>query len=190
MSAPVLVAEAHRPTLVAVAREAVRSGLAGEQPASPELSSVPPALRAPAATFVTLRRRGELLGCIGTMQPRRPLVVDVAHNAAAAAFADPRLPPVTWDDYAEMSVKISVLGPLQLLPVRSRSELARAVRPGIDGLLVTSEGHRGTFLPSVWEQVSDPEEFLTLLWHKAGLQADEWPADLVVHRYRTDEFGD
>jgi len=190
MSATVMVDVEHRPVLVGVAREAVRAGLTGDRPAVPDLSELPPPLRTPAATFVTLRRRGELLGCIGTMEPRRPLVLDVAHNAAAAAFADPRLPAVTWEDYAEMAVKISVLGPLEPLPVRSRAELAAALRPGVDGLLVTSGWRRGTFLPSVWEQVTDADEFLTLLWHKAGLRADEWPADLVVHRYRTDEFGD
>lgn len=190
MSRGTVVDVEHRALLVGVAREAVRAGLSGDGSGLPDLRSVPAPLREPGASFVTLRRRGELLGCIGSMEPHRPLVVDVAHNAAAAAFADPRLPAVTWEDYAEMQVKVSVLGPLETLPVRSRAELAAAVEPGVDGLLVTSRRHRGTFLPSVWEQIPDRGEFLDLLWRKAGMRPGDWPADLVVHRYRTDEFGD
>ena len=71
-----------------------------------------------------------------------------------------------------------------------RAGLLAVLRPGVDGLLLTSREGRGTFLPSVWEQVRSPEEFLDLLWRKAGLRAGRWPTDLVVERYQVEEFGE
>ena len=144
----------------------------------------------PGAAFVTLRRDGRLLGCIGSMEPSRPLADDVAAHAFDAAFRDPRLPAVTLDDWEHMDVEISVLGPLEVLDVHDRAGLIAALRPGTDGVLLTSREGRGTFLPSVWHQVRSPEEFLDMLWRKAGLRAGRWPSDLVVERYQVEEFGE
>jgi AmmeMemoRadiSam system protein A len=179
-----------RRRLVHVAREAVRVGLTERRQYLPDTATMAGPLRALAATFVTLRRADELLGCIGTMEPVRPLADDVARNAASAAFADPRLPAVTWEDFHYMRVKISVLGRLVPLAVRSVDELAGAARPGIDGLLVADGQRRGTFLPSVWAQVSEPAEFIDMLWQKAGLAPGTWSRQLQVFRYETLEFGD
>jgi AmmeMemoRadiSam system protein A len=179
-----------REHLVAIAREAVRIGLDRDEQWLPDRDHLPARLLDAAATFVTLRRGDELLGCIGTIEPRRPLADDVAVNATGAAFADPRLPSVTWDDLGEMTVKISVLGPLEPVPSRSLDELRAAVQVGVDGLLIADRDRRATFLPSVWEQVPDVDTFLTMLWQKAGLRDDSWPRHLSVHRYDTLEFGD
>ena len=118
------------------------------------------------------------------------MAVGIAQHALGAAFADPRLPAVTVDDYAEMSVKISVLSILEPTAVESFDELAAAVRPGVDGLLVTAGSRRGTLLPSVWEDLPDPAQFLDALWVKAGLSRRSWPTGLAVARYETEEFGD
>lgn len=151
---------------------------------------LPEAVLRHGASFVTLENRGRLLGCTGTMLPMRPLIEDVAVHAKTSAFADPRLPPVTRRDWHEMSVKISVLSTLEGLAVESLDELAGTVRAGVDGLLIEGAGRRATFLPSVWAKVSTPDEFLSLLWRKAGLVPGEWPADMSVERYTTVEFGD
>ncbi len=182
--------DAERAALVGLAHRVVAHGTAGRDPEPVDLAGLPPALAEPGACFVTLRRRGRLLGCIGSMEPRRPLAEDVAHNAWSAAFADPRLPAVAPDDLPELGVKISVLGPLRPMDVSSRDELAGELRPGIDGVLIEARGHRGTFLPSVWEQVGSVDAFLDHLWRKAGLRTGRWPHDLVVWRYETVEFGD
>jgi AmmeMemoRadiSam system protein A len=187
-SSPSEVSEIDQRVLLNVAVEAVRAPFEG-RPAHP-VQGGSPALDQPCASFVTLREGPALLGCIGTIEPVEPLVADVAHNAARAAFADPRLPAVTPAQFAVMEVKVSVLSPLEELMVTDPGELAAVVVPGVDGLLLESHRHRGTFLPSVWEQLPSVDEFLTHLWRKAGLRPHTWPDDLRVLRYRTSEFAD
>jgi uncharacterized protein len=181
---------AERRQLLEVARQTVRIGLHERTLRLPTPTEVAPALHRPGASFVTLRRNGDLLGCIGSMEPKHPLFEDVARNAYGSAFSDPRLPSVSHHDFVQMSVKISVLGALSPMSVRDLAELASIVRPLVDGLLVMAGMRRGTFLPSVWEQVPDPERFLALLWEKAALAPGSWPDDLEIYRYQTVEFGD
>jgi AmmeMemoRadiSam system protein A len=186
---PFALTDAEQRTLVDAARTAVRKGLDGDMRWMPDHSGLPPHLSAPGATFVTLRHDGDLLGCIGTLQPARPLVDDVVANARSAAFADPRLPAVTEAEYPDMTVKISVLGPVEALDVQSIDDLAATVRPGVDGLLVTAGSRRATFLPAVWEMVPDVDTFLRMLWEKAGMRRGSWPRGIAVARYSTVEFG-
>jgi AmmeMemoRadiSam system protein A len=175
--------------LLDLALAAVRSGIERE-PIRGLRTPASDALNAPGASFVTLERDSRLLGCIGTIEPVRPLFEDVMQNAYRSAFQDPRLPAVTADDYAVMHVKVSVLGGLEPLAVTSREDLLAVLRPGVDGLLLVAGPHRATFLPAVWEKVGDADEFVDLLLRKGGLPADEWPAGAEVSRYGTEEFCD
>ena len=179
-----------RRRLLALARSTVRRALDDGRLHLPDATDVPFETTAPGAAFVTLRRDGRLLGCIGSMEPQRPLFHDVAAHAFDAAFRDPRMPAVTLDDWEHMDIEISVLGPLERVDVRDRAGLLAVLRPGTDGVLLTSREGRGTFLPSVWHQVGSPEEFVDLLWRKAGLRPGRWPADLLVERYQVEEFGE
>lgn len=176
--------------LLGLARTTIDRALNGAPTGPLDPTSVPAEAAVPGAVFVTLRRDGRLLGCIGSMEPTRSLADDVAAHAYDAAFRDPRLPAVTRSDAARMVVEISVLGPLEPIDVGSRQELLTALRPGVDGVLVSSHQGRATFLPAVWHQVADGEEFLTLLWRKAGFSPGSWPADLQAERYQVDEFDD
>lgn len=177
-----------RQILLDVAIEAIRAALEHREPRPPV--EVPAALLEPGASFVTLRDGPRLLGCIGTILPTRALLDDVAENALGAAFRDPRLPALTEREFARMSVHISVLTPLEPLAVDSLASLRAEVRPGVDGLLIEAGARRGTFLPSVWEQLPDPDAFLEHLWRKAGLRPGTWPRGLRVSRYRSVEWGD
>jgi AmmeMemoRadiSam system protein A len=181
---------AHERTLLDVAARAVHDALATGRGTTPDPTRFDEELRQPGATFVTLERGERLLGCIGTLEPSRPLVIDVARNALAAAFADPRLPAVTPDDYAAMSIKISVLSKPQPVDAASYAELTTVVKPDFDGLLLEAGSHRSTLLPSVWPKVDGVADFLSVLWEKAGLRAGDWNASTRVSRYSTREFCD
>jgi AmmeMemoRadiSam system protein A len=147
-----------------------------------------PRLARPGASFVTLHAGGELRGCIGSIEPRRPLAEDVAVNARAAALEDPRFAPVGPDELAGLELEISVLSPLEPIAARSRAELLATLRPGVDGLLITDGSSRATFLPAVWGQLPAPAEFLAQLERKAGLPAGGWSPTARFARYRVESF--
>ena len=132
---------------------------------------------------MTLLRNGDLRGCVGTLSPRRSLAADVVANAVAAAFQDPRFPPLTAHEFPALAVEVSVLSPQEILDVPREAELLRALRPGIDGLLLEHGQHRATFLPQVWEMLPEPAQFVAALKHKAGLPEGFWSPDMVVARY-------
>jgi MEMO1 family protein len=175
--------------LLARARAAIAHELTARKPDPLTDEDVPEHTLVPGATFVTLERDGELVGCIGSLEPRRPLWRDVARNARAAAFADPRFPALMPGDLDRTVIKVSVLSGLDPLPA-GHDDLVDTLRPGIDGVLLEAGGHRGTFLPAVWEKLPAPEQFVDRLVGKAGLPEKSWPEDAQVWRYTTDEFAD
>jgi AmmeMemoRadiSam system protein A len=105
----------------------------------------------------------------------------------AAAFDDPRMPPLSPDDFPEMTVKVSVLSASTPVHARAFDELVSLVRPGVDGVTVEAGRARATLLPSVWPNVRDCDEFLDVLWAKAGLRPRAWPRGLRVRRYTSVE---
>jgi len=157
---------------------------------SVDLSQFDPELHDPRATFVTLRLHGDLRGCIGVLEPIRPLVADVAQNAYAAAFGDPRFTPVLDHEVDQLSYHISVLSPPQVMTVKDEPDLLQQVRAGIDGLILEAvdEGKRGTFLPSVWESMRNPQVFVQQLKIKAGLPPKGWSPTWRVSRYTTESI--
>lgn len=172
--------------LFAVADASIRRGLDGSRYEPPELAHVSDELREPAAVFVTLEVRGQLNGCIGSLEPEEPLGVAVARRAYDAAFHDPRLPRLTWRDYEDLSIEISILTPMQPVDVASEEELLAVVRPGVDGLLIEAGGRRGTFLPAVWDDVPSARAFLAHLYAKAGLPG--WVPGLRAWRYQAEKL--
>lgn len=175
--------------LLAVARDSIRHGLQHARPISVQATVYPEALRALRASFVTLYAKHELRGCIGGLQARWPLVEDVARHAFAAAFEDPRFMPVRAEELSSLTVSISVLNPAEPLPAASEAELMALLRPGVDGLILKEGPFRSTFLPSVWEQLTDARAFLAHLKMKAGLAPDYWSDSLRFERYTTENFG-
>jgi uncharacterized protein len=148
----------------------------------------PPHLAAPGACFVTLEIDGQLRGCIGSLIAHRPLVVDIAHNAFAAAFEDPRFDALTSEEYPRLTKHLSILSKPAPMSFTSEEDLLAQIRPNIDGLILSDNGYRGTFLPSVWEQLPEPKEFLQHLKMKAGLPPDYWSDTIKVERYTTEQM--
>jgi len=143
-----------------------------------------------AASFVTLHLGEDLRGCIGSIDPRRPLGEDVASNALAAAFSDSRFPPLTAGEYPSVCVEVSVLSPRTPLLAASEAEAAARLRPGVDGVYLEFQGQSATFLPQVWQTLPDPVEFLEALRHKARLPARFWDPAIRITRYTVEKYGD
>lgn len=180
---------AHRKVLLATARHSIDHGLREGQPLAIVASDFDEVLQRCQASFVTLRDAdGQLRGCMGSSQPQRPLVEDVARNAFSAAFLDPRFPRLRRRELGDLHLHLSVLSPLVAMAVTSEADLLAQVRPGVDGLLVEEGGRRGTLLPAVWESLADPQRFVYELRRKAGLPGDHWSPTLQFYRYTAESI--
>ncbi len=178
----------NREILQDIAKASVLNGLQNHQPLMVNIADYPSILQEKKATFVTLNINHNLRGCIGTLSAYRALVDDIAHNAYAAAFSDPRFPAVGQSEFKQLEYHISVLSDTRPMQFDSEDDLLQQIRPGIDGLVLEEDGYRGTFLPSVWEQLPGKEEFLLHLKQKAGLPTSYWSNTLKVSRYTVESF--
>jgi AmmeMemoRadiSam system protein A len=176
--------------LLQIAREAIAQGLGKSIEKVPDFGKLPEELRAERATFVTLELGGQLRGCIGMLEACRPLAEDVAQNARAAAFQDPRFPALAANEFEQIEIHISVLSPPEEMMFSSEADLLAQVRPGIDGLILQEGHHCGTFLPSVWDELPEKEQFLFHLKQKAGLAGSYWSESLQIFHYTTEFFGE
>lgn len=174
--------------LLDIADEAVVAGLAGRPPLTPDPADLPEVLRTPVGSFVTLTVLGELHGCIGSIEGFEPLGVSVARHAWAAAFSDPRFPPLRRNDYEHLAIEVSILSRLTKIPVGSRRELLAELRPGVDGLVIGADWRRAVFLPAVWDTLPDPDEFLDALYLKAGLVPGSWPGRMRAFRFTAEKI--
>ena len=173
------------PVLLRLARAAVAEALGlPTAPAPPD----PLWLSAPGATFVTLRSAGRLRGCVGSVRARRTLGDDVRANARAAAFHDPRFPPLAAAEWDGLAFEVSLLSSPEPLAAASEEAVLAALRPFEDGVILEEGMARATFLPQVWESLATPPEFLTELKRKAGLPAGHWSAEVRVWRYAVEKW--
>jgi AmmeMemoRadiSam system protein A len=179
MTGATLPADAGK-TLLGLARAAIARALGRSDPGvAPDESW----LETPGASFVTLTSNGELRGCIGSLEARRPLKEDVQANAVAAALRDPRFPPLTADELDAIEVEVSLLSPTAPIAYRDEQDALAQLRPGTDGVIFEYGHHRSTFLPQVWEQFARIEEFMGHLKYKAGLPPDFWAPEVKLSRY-------
>jgi AmmeMemoRadiSam system protein B/AmmeMemoRadiSam system protein A len=140
-------------------------------------------------TFVTLKKKGQLRGCIGSLVSNDPLRRSIAHNAYQAAFRDPRFQPVQADELDELAISVSVLTPPARLDYSGADDLLKRLVPHRDGVIIRHGSLQATFLPQVWQQLPQPQAFLGALCRKAGLPADAWHRDqLTVYTYRAQYF--
>ena len=174
--------EAQRARLLRVARESIARHVHGEPPV-PYVDDMPGA----SGVFVTIKRDGSLRGCLGVLEMRGTLVEEVARCARDSATQDPRFPPMTPGELTDMSVDISVLGPLEEIDPRDDHALAL----GRHGLVVEDGWRRGLLLPQVaiewgWTR----EQFLRQTCRKASLPEDAWRTGARVFRFDAQVFGD
>ena len=160
-----------------------RNAIGAEFGAMPQPEPAQPLLDRPGATFVTLTQRGELRGCIGSLEAWRALDTDVRANACAAAFRDPRFPPLSREELAATRVEVSLLTAAEPIAFVDEADALRQLRPGIDGVILECSGRRGTFLPQVWDSLPEANLFLAHLKQKAGFAPDFWGDGVKLYRY-------
>jgi AmmeMemoRadiSam system protein A len=202
--------DAEKRALLEIARTAVIAQVtgraSGSNPGAPDWDQTPaiqlptggqsghcgqtPDVRLPtgaSGAFVTLKRNGELRGCLGTLECRRPLAEEVARLAASTSHEDPRFEPVRSSELVDLHFEVSVLGPLE--PIDPRAPDAIVI--GRHGLVVEQGSRRGLLLPQVateWKWTR--EEFLAHTCRKAGLPSDAWQRAARVYRFEAEVFGD
>ena len=169
--------------LVRIAVNSIRHGLNEGSPLIRDADTVSETLRRSAASFVTLKQGEALRGCIGSLERRRALANDVAENAFAAAFRDPRFPPLTDAELELTAAEVSVLSTPINFDFDGEPDLLAQLRPGTDGVIIEHDGHKATYLPSVWEMLPEPRSFIEQLRLKAGIEPQVPIADVKIRRY-------
>lgn len=177
-------------TLIRLAREAIECGVKGQKLLPLDESSLSFHLREQGASFITLTVHGELRGCIGALEPYQPLADDVREHAIAAALQDPRFPPIQPDELNGIKIEVSRLTRPIPLEYKDGDDLLSKLHPDVDGVILRdATGRHATFLPQVWEKISNPAEFMDNLCHKMGINHDSWRSihfDVLV--YQVEEF--
>ena len=175
--------------LLKTARQAIEMTLRGQKYPPIDLEELPSALREPGACFVTLTIAGQLRGCVGSIEATRTLINDVRDRAIGAAFGDPRFPSLTASELEVVVIEISTLTKPEPLLYDTPDDLVKKLRVGIDGVILTGDMRRATFLPQVWEKLPDPDLFLSRLCLKMGLAGDSWRYQkLEVDIYQVEKF--
>ena len=172
--------------LPSLARAHIAAALGQSEPASTQ----PEWLDQVGAVFVTLKKNGELRGCIGSLLAHRSLAADLQENALAAAFRDPRFPPVSAHELHELQIEVSVIGTSQLISHASEADALKQLVPEVDGIILEYGQYRSTFLPQVWEQLPDPHQFMAHLKLKAGLPHDFWSPQIRLSRYHVEKWSE
>jgi len=185
--------EAQGQVLVRLARETImdKLGRGAAEPAAEDLIAAldDDRFNFPCGTFVTLKIKGQLRGCIGNLTSTDTVLDGVKRNAINAALHDPRFSPLSKDELAQTEIEVSILSEPQPLAYRDGQDLIEKLRAQVDGVIIRKGHASATFLPQVWEQLPRPEDFLTHLCKKAGLPADAWKnSELEVSTYQVQYF--
>ncbi len=183
-----LFSQPDQETLLKIARQSIINGLTNRQAIPIKLQEFSTPLTEKQASFVTLKKHQQLRGCIGMLDATRPLIEDVAENAFAAAFRDPRFDSVSADEIDDISIHISILSIPKPIEFTSEQDLLEKIQPNIDGLILIKGNHRGTFLPAVWESLPKPKDFLDQLKLKAGLNKNVWSEQIKILRYQAESI--
>ena len=163
-----------------LAREYLKQYLReGHKPQVPP--NLPPEYREQAGVFVSLKKEGQLRGCIGTVQPVRDnLAEEIAANAVSAAVRDPRFAPVSEEELDGLDISVDVLSPME--KVESKDELD----PKKYGVLVRSGSRSGLLLPDL-EGINTVDEQLEIAMRKAGIRSN---VPLQLFRFKVTRYGE
>ncbi|MBN1968987.1 MAG: AmmeMemoRadiSam system protein A [Candidatus Delongbacteria bacterium] len=143
------------------------------------------------AFFVTLKIDNELRGCIGSMEAYRSVYDDIVGNALNAAFRDPRFLPLTADEYKRCKIEVSQLSPRTKISYKCYSDLKDIIKPSIHGVYLQKGYNSSTFLPQVWEELNDFDQFFFYLCKKGNLQfQDLMNGEIEIFIYTVNIFSE
>ncbi len=153
------------------------------KPPNVDIGSFSPQLQRNRATFITINKSGKLRGCIGTIHPTEPFIVNVVNNTYKAALKDPRFPPIRRDELSNIEITISLLSTLQKMSIKDEEDLLRQIKPNIDGLLIKDNTKQSVFLPQVWNEIPNKLDFISCLKQKAGLDSNHWSSNFQAWKF-------
>ncbi|MDA3945299.1 MAG: AmmeMemoRadiSam system protein B [Helicobacteraceae bacterium] len=186
-----LYAESKTSLLTGIARDTIVGNLTDQKLYDKKaLIKAYPYLSENGATFVTLNENKRLRGCIGSLTASRPLINDLISNSRSAAFSDPRFLPLKRKELSRLEVEVSVLTPPERILYDSIDALRKEVVAGRDGIVLKTFLHKATYLPQVWEDIPDFEQFFFLLCEKAGLERNCLKDHPNIYRYRVDKYSE
>ncbi|MCQ2754980.1 MAG: AmmeMemoRadiSam system protein B [bacterium] len=142
---------------------------------------IPAVLSQYGASFVTLKYDGKLRGCIGSVYPTKPLILDLIDNAKNAGFQDSRFVPITAEDLPHLQVEVSLLSSIERIDFKDERDLLSKIYPY--GIIIADRDRRAVYLPVVWEQLPDREVFLNSLKEKAGLPPTYFSRTLEAYKF-------
>jgi AmmeMemoRadiSam system protein A len=173
---------------IQIAKTAIEEHFSGIRMDQSAYLSAYPELSLQKASFVTLTLDKQLRGCIGSIIAHRPLIDDLISNARSAAFHDPRFSPLSKDEFSKISIEVSILTDPLEVEYQNRVDLAQIIRPNIDGVILRLGNYQATFLPQVWEELTDFESFFTHLGVKAGLGSDPLAYHPDIYTYQVQKY--
>lgn len=191
VSPSVNITQAEKLLLLKLARDTLVNAFSSHQfTASPHSELTASIFGLTLGSFVTLTIHGELKGCMGCIESDRPLGKSIPDLATSSAFYDRRFSPLTEEQLERISIEISLLSPLVQLDINSQIELEHYLNNDRLGVVLSEGDHRSVFLPQVWEQLSDPKEFIEALKNKAGWPNDYWSSHLIIEVFNVLHFNE
>jgi AmmeMemoRadiSam system protein A len=179
-----------RNILLLLAWESIAQGLKTGKPLRINLDDYPEELSQRKGCFVVLKQKQLLRGCVGSIEPIRPLGEDVAENAFAAAFCDRHFMPLADNELEKTQINILLLSALEPMQCDSQLQLTQQLRPHVDGLLIREGSHHANLLPTAWDTFRTPLDFVNHLKQQAGLPLTYWSKNTQIFRYTAETLSD
>ncbi|MCQ2738779.1 MAG: AmmeMemoRadiSam system protein B [bacterium] len=170
----------HSKYVADIAKKAILSAIKGEEFIP---NKIPPVLTQYGASFVTIKLNGELRGCVGSIFPTKPLILDIIDNAVNAGFNDTRFNPLTEREIPHLEVIVSILCSIERIPFKDERDLLGKIYPY--GIIISERNLRAVYLPEVWEQLPNREVFLQSLKEKAGLRPNYFSKTFEAYKFMT-----
>lgn len=178
----------NKQNLLQIVEKSLKSAVLHQEIYQPNRAKLNSVLFNKGASFVTLRKGKDLRGCIGSVLPSKAIAIDLADNAYAAAMNDTRFQPVNENELKDIDFSIALLTNFEEIEFNSYQDLLSKIKPDLDGILIKDGEREGLFLPSVWKELTDKQDFITQLKIKAGLSPSYWSDNIKVFRFRTVEI--